>query len=48
MVFDGGTLGKTDESRKGSTVVDLSKPGMFTVIREGRYGGHLYLVMLRV
>ena len=37
MVFDGGTLGKTAASRKGSTVVDLSRPGVFTVIREGRY-----------
>ncbi|KAI0233227.1 YrdC domain-containing protein, mitochondrial [Lamellibrachia satsuma] len=34
-VFDGGKLGGTAESRKGSTVVDLSKPGLFTVIREG-------------
>lgn len=35
MVFDGGTLGKTAASRKGSTVVDLSKSGLFTIIREG-------------
>ncbi len=35
-VYDGGVLGSTAQSRLGSTVVDLSKTGFFTVIRPGR------------
>jgi hypothetical protein len=31
-VFDGGQL---PEDRRGSTVVDLSKPGTFFIIRDG-------------
>ena len=34
-VFDGGTLGLTEQSRLGSTVVDLSAPGLFKIIRSG-------------
>lgn len=35
LVFDGGRLGTTPLSKKGSTVVDLSKKNVYTVIREG-------------
>jgi len=34
-VFDGGRLGNTQESRLGSTVVDLSNPGTYRIIRPG-------------
>ena len=34
-MFDGGVLGKTEESRLGSTVIDLSIPGEFKLIRDG-------------
>jgi len=37
VVFDGGLLGNTHESRLGSTVVDLSVKGQYRVIRDGRY-----------
>lgn len=35
LVFDGGCLGNTDVSRYGSTVVDLSVPGVYKIIRDG-------------
>ena len=35
VVVDGGVLGDTEQSRAGSTVVDLSVHGMFSVIRHG-------------
>jgi len=35
VVFDGGVLGQSTVSRLGSTVVDLSKTGSFTIIRQG-------------
>jgi len=35
-IFDGGVLGTDTLSKQGSTVVDLSKHGMFTIIRDGR------------
>lgn len=34
-VFDGGPLGSTFSSRAGSTVVDLSETGFFTILRAG-------------
>jgi tRNA threonylcarbamoyl adenosine modification protein (Sua5/YciO/YrdC/YwlC family) len=34
-VFDGGVLGMSELSKKGSTVVDLSKKGFYTIIRDG-------------
>ncbi|KAL1132193.1 hypothetical protein AAG570_010150 [Ranatra chinensis] len=34
-VFDGGDLGSCDKLRAGSTVIDLTIPGKYTVIREG-------------
>lgn len=34
-IFDGGTLGLTAQARLGSTVVDLSKPGFYKIIRPG-------------
>lgn len=34
-VFDGGSLSDSDEHRKGSTVIDLSQPGEYQVIRQG-------------
>eukprot|EP00795_Rhopilema_esculentum_P017612 gene17612-9252_t len=35
LVFNGGCLGKTEESRLGSTVVDLSIEGQYKIIRDG-------------
>ncbi|XP_060073386.1 threonylcarbamoyl-AMP synthase-like [Ylistrum balloti] len=35
LVFDGGMLGNTTESRQGSTVVDLSQKGVYRIIRDG-------------
>lgn len=35
LVFDGGCLGNNDVSRYGSTVVDLSVPGVYKIIRDG-------------
>ena len=35
VVFDGGCLGETEESRLGSTVIDLSIPGQYKIIRDG-------------
>ena len=34
-ICDGGILGSTDQSRLGSTVVDLSTPGSYKIIRPG-------------
>jgi hypothetical protein len=41
LIVDGGRLGQSDgisaeRSRFGSTVVDLSKDGVFKLIRDGR------------
>ncbi|XP_005090627.1 yrdC domain-containing protein, mitochondrial [Aplysia californica] len=35
LIVNGGTLSDTEESRQGSTVVDLSVPGTFKIIRPG-------------
>jgi len=35
LIIDGGVLGLTEQCRKGSTVVNLSVPGKFSIIREG-------------
>lgn len=34
-VFDGGTLGLGDSNRSASTVVDLTEPGKYFIMREG-------------
>lgn len=34
-VFDGGNLSDSEENRKGSTVIDLSEPNEYKVIRQG-------------
>lgn len=34
-VFDGGSLSDSEENRKGSTVIDLSEPNEYKVIRQG-------------
>ncbi|XP_069964936.1 threonylcarbamoyl-AMP synthase [Bactrocera oleae] len=34
-IFDAGPIGLTDDRRSGSTVVDLSQPGVYAIIREG-------------
>lgn len=34
-IFDYGKIGLTDENRLASTVIDLSEPGKYTIIREG-------------
>jgi len=34
-IFDGGTLGFTDQTRLGSTIIDLSVCGKYCFIREG-------------
>ena len=35
LVFDGGRLSDSPEARQGSTVVDLSEEGSYSIIREG-------------
>lgn len=35
LILDGGVLGLTEQCRKGSTVVNLSVHGKFSIIREG-------------
>jgi len=35
VVFDGGQLGITEEQRAASTVIDLSRPGFYKIIRNG-------------
>ncbi|XP_072019265.1 threonylcarbamoyl-AMP synthase-like [Amphiura filiformis] len=35
LVFDGGIIGDSEEARLGSTVINLSVPGQFTIIRPG-------------
>lgn len=35
LILDGGVLGLSEQCRKGSTVVNLSVPGKFSIIREG-------------
>ena len=35
FIFDGGTVGLTEQTRLGSTIVDLSKTGYFNIIRKG-------------
>ncbi|XP_011209920.3 threonylcarbamoyl-AMP synthase [Bactrocera dorsalis] len=34
-IFNAGPIGLTEDRRSGSTVVDLSQPGVYTIIREG-------------
>lgn len=34
-IFDAGHLSSSTQNKSGSTVVDLSKSGLFTVIRDG-------------
>ncbi|XP_070569134.1 threonylcarbamoyl-AMP synthase-like [Ptychodera flava] len=34
-IFDGGTIGASEASRLGSTVVDLSQSGLYQIIRPG-------------
>lgn len=34
-VFDGGTLSFSDSSRAGSTIIDLSEPGLYKIVRDG-------------
>ncbi|KAK2570847.1 Threonylcarbamoyl-AMP synthase [Acropora cervicornis] len=36
LILDGGVIGLTEDCRKGSTVVNLSVSGKFSIIREGR------------
>ena len=43
LILDGGVLGLTEQCRKGSTVVNLSVPGKFSIIREGRYMDTLFV-----
>lgn len=35
LILDGGVIGLSEQCRKGSTVVNLSVPGSFSIIREG-------------
>ena len=44
-VFDGGKLNDTENSRLGSTVVDLSQTGSFMIIRHGSVGGEVEKIM---
>ena len=46
--MDGGVLGNTEEARLGSTVVDLSVPGFFTIVRPGWCVPHLHSIVVTV
>jgi len=35
IIVDGGTLSNSEQSRSGSTIVDLSSPGQFSIVRDG-------------
>ena len=35
MIVDNGTIGNLQESRLGSTVVDLTQPDEFAIVRAG-------------
>lgn len=37
-IFDGGSIGVNEENRLASTVIDLSEPGKYSIIREGVAG----------
>jgi tRNA A37 threonylcarbamoyladenosine synthetase subunit TsaC/SUA5/YrdC len=38
MIVDGGSLGEEDENaRAGSTVIDLTLPGSYKIVREGSH-----------
>ena len=45
VVFDGGCLGETEESRLGSTVIDLSISGQYKIIRDGSALGHVEAIL---
>ncbi|XP_017471534.1 PREDICTED: yrdC domain-containing protein, mitochondrial [Rhagoletis zephyria] len=34
-IFDAGQIGLTEERRSASTVIDLSQPGLYKIVREG-------------
>jgi len=41
MIVDGGSLGEEDENaRAGSTVIDLTLPGSYKIVREGSHYAH--------
>ena len=38
MIVDGGSLGEEEENaRAGSTVIDLTLPGSYKIVREGTH-----------
>jgi len=45
LVFDGGKLNDSEDARLGSTVVDLSQVGTFTIIRPGSVQEHVEKIM---
>lgn len=45
LIVDAGAIGNTEESRLGSTVVDLSSPGEFLIIRKGCTYQHVMYVL---
>merc|ERR1712172_61699 len=45
LVCDGGRLSDSEEARLGSTVVDLSQEGSFTILRAGSVGENVETVM---
>ena len=47
LVFDGGRLSDSEEARVGSTVVDLSEEGRYSIMREGSARDKVDTVMAR-
>jgi len=45
LVFDGGKLNDSENARLGSTVIDLSQVGTFTIIRPGSVKEHVEKIM---
>ncbi len=37
LIVDGGTLSNNEESKAGSTVIDLTDKGTYKIIRNGRF-----------
>lgn len=45
VVVDGGQLGLTESQRSASTVIDLSEPGVYEILREGVAAKHTQSVV---
>lgn len=45
LIVDGGTLSNSEQSRSGSTVVDLSEEGTFFIVRNGCARDHVVNIL---